>query len=105
MAGSAGNRKGCAARGRFGRGWSNFGPNVSAMITPYHGGDSPVRGNRTRSQTGYSGATEMITFIRVFAVLIGLVFLGAVGLYIYGQGIQAPVAPVEKVLPDEQFPR
>jgi len=47
----------------------------------------------------------MTTFIRVFAVLIVLVLLGAAGLYIYGQGIQAPVAPVEKVLPDEQFPR
>jgi len=34
-----------------------------------------------------------------------VILLGGAGLYIYGQGIEAPVAPVEKVLPDEQFPR
>lgn len=47
----------------------------------------------------------MTNFIRIFAVLVVLALLGAAGLYIYGQGIPAPVAPVEKVLPDDQFPR
>lgn len=47
----------------------------------------------------------MTAFIRVFAVLMVLILLAAAGLYIYGQGIEAPVKPVDKVLPDEQFPR
>lgn len=46
----------------------------------------------------------MTNFVRVFAVLIVVLLLGGAGLYIYGQGIEAPVAPVEKVLPDDQFP-
>lgn len=47
----------------------------------------------------------MPTIVKLFAVFLVLLLLGAAGLYIYGQGIEAPVAPVEKVLPDEQFPR
>lgn len=47
----------------------------------------------------------MPTFVKLIAVMLVLLLLGAGGLYIYGQGIKAPVAPVEKVLPDEQFPR
>jgi hypothetical protein len=47
----------------------------------------------------------MTTFIRVFAVFMVLAFVAATALFIYGQSIPAPTAPVEKVLPDEQFPR
>jgi hypothetical protein len=47
----------------------------------------------------------MAAFVRVLAVLMVLIVLAGAGLYIYGQGIEAPVKPVNKVLPDEQFPR
>jgi hypothetical protein len=47
----------------------------------------------------------MTTFIRVFAVFIVLALVGAAALFIYGQSIPAPTAPVEKVLSDENFPR
>lgn len=47
----------------------------------------------------------MATFVKVFAVLIVLMLVGGVGLFIYGQSIPAPVRPVAKVLPDDQFPR
>lgn len=47
----------------------------------------------------------MAAFVRVLAILMVLVVLAGAGLYIYGQGLEAPVKPVEKVLPDERFPR
>ncbi len=47
----------------------------------------------------------MVTFVKVFAVLIVLMLVGGVALFIYGQSIPAPVQSVEKVLPDDQFPR
>lgn len=65
----------------------------------------PARPGTLRGDRSGGLKRIMTTFIRVFAVFIVLALVGATALFIYGQSIPAPTAPVEKVLPDEQFPR
>ena len=77
----------------------------SQVLAFYHDGDSHAAGGHPSGEKIGGLKRIMTTCIRVFAVFIVLALVGATALFIYGQSIPAPTAPVEKVLPDEQFPR
>ena len=74
---------------------------MSSQVLAFYDGIDSQRDGRSAG----GADTQMTTFIRVFAVFLVLALVGAAALFIYGQSIPAPTAPVEKVLPDEQFPR